>query len=100
MLKNMQYLANFGDVTLVSEDNERIRAHNVVLTSVSTPSGTWSKMGNILKKCKILKVKSTGKTNKFRCSLYNHGFYKASPGCMFDQPDMDFETENVTNNTE
>ena len=47
---------------------------------------------NILKKYMNLKVKSTGKTNKIRCSLYNHGFYKVAPGCKFDQPDVDCET--------
>ena len=31
-------------MTLVSEDNERIRAHKVVLTTVSTPEGTGSRM--------------------------------------------------------
>ena len=40
MLKNMQHMENFCDVTLVSEDNERIRAYNVIMASVSTPSGT------------------------------------------------------------
>ena len=39
MLKNMQDLENFCNVTLISEDNERISAYNVVLASVSTPSG-------------------------------------------------------------
>ena len=45
---------------------------------------------NILKKYKIL---STVKTNKISCSLYNNVFYKAAPGCMFNQPDMDCETD-------
>ena len=36
----MQHLEDASNVTLVSEDNERIRAHKVVLASVSTPSGT------------------------------------------------------------
>ena len=36
----MQLLKEVCDVTLVSEDNERIRAHKVALTPVSTPSGT------------------------------------------------------------
>ena len=47
---------------------------------------------NILKKYNILKVKSAGKTNKIRCSLYNHGFYKAAPVCMFNHPDVDCQT--------
>ena len=33
----MQHLENFCDVTLVSEDDESIRAHKVVLASVSAP---------------------------------------------------------------
>ena len=40
MLKNMQLMKEVCDVTLVSEDNERIRAHNLVLAPVITPSGT------------------------------------------------------------
>ena len=40
MLKNMQHLEEVCNVTLVSQDNERIRAHKVVLASVSIPSGT------------------------------------------------------------
>ena len=37
---------------------------------------------------------------KIRYSLYNHGFFKAAPGCMFSQPYLDFETENFKNNIE
>ena len=134
MLKNMQHLENFCDVTLVSEDDEMIIAHNLVLASVSSPLGPCSRLMtrilimnlsiwvedfqnswylslisrliglspvherhcedflNILKNYKILKVKSTCKTNKIRCSLYNHGFYKAAPGRMFNQPDVYCET--------
>ena len=44
MVKNMQHLEEVCHVTLVSEDNERIRAHKVVLPSVSTPSGTPSRL--------------------------------------------------------
>ena len=44
---------------------------------------------NILKKFNNLKVRSTGKINKIRCSLYNHGFCKAAPGCTLNQPDVD-----------
>ena len=40
ILKNMQHLEEVCNVTLVSQDNERIRAHKVVLASVSIPSGT------------------------------------------------------------
>ena len=47
---------------------------------------------NILKNYKILKVKSTGKTNKIKFSLYNHGFYKTASGCIFNQPDVDIGT--------
>ena len=36
MLKGMQDLEEFCDVTLVSEDGYRIRAHKVVLASAST----------------------------------------------------------------
>ena len=36
----MQHLEEVCDVTLISEDNERIRAHKVVLACVSTPSGS------------------------------------------------------------
>ena len=35
ILGGMRYLEEFCDVTLVSEDNERIRAHKVVLASAS-----------------------------------------------------------------
>ena len=47
---------------------------------------------NVLKKYKILKVKSVGKTNKIHCCLYNHGFYEAAHSCMFNQPDVNCET--------
>ena len=40
----------------------------------------------------ILKLTSCGKTNQIWCSLYNHGFYKAAPGYMFIQPDVNCET--------
>ena len=40
MLKNLQHLEEVCNVTLVSDDNEGIKAHKVVLASVSTPSGT------------------------------------------------------------
>ena len=40
----MQHLEDFSDMTLVSEDNERIRAQKVVLVSVSTPSGTMFRL--------------------------------------------------------
>ena len=40
ILKNMQHLEEVCNMTLVSQDNERIRAHKVVLASVSIPSGT------------------------------------------------------------
>ena len=43
MLKNMQHLEEVSDMTLVTEDNERIRAHKVVLASVRTPSGNDNK---------------------------------------------------------
>ena len=46
----------------------------------------------ILKKNMILIVKSTGKINKTLCSIYDHGFCKAGPGCLFNQPDVDSET--------
>ena len=36
LLKKMQQLEEFCDVTLVSEDNVSIRAHKVVLASAST----------------------------------------------------------------
>ena len=39
-LKNMQQLGEVDYVTLVSDNNEKIRAHKVVLASVSIPSGT------------------------------------------------------------
>ena len=42
--KNMQHLEEVCNVTLVSQDNERIRAHKVVLASVSTTSGTCSRL--------------------------------------------------------
>ena len=40
MLKNMQHFEEVCNVTLVSQDTNRIRAHKLVLASVSTPSGT------------------------------------------------------------
>ena len=36
IMKEMKYLEEFCDVTLGSEDKERIRAHRVVLASAST----------------------------------------------------------------
>ena len=42
MLKNMQHLEEVCNVTLVSQDNNRIRAHKLVLASVSAPSGSCS----------------------------------------------------------
>ena len=39
----MQQLGEVDYVTLVSDNNEKIRAHKVVLASVSTPSGTCSR---------------------------------------------------------
>ena len=36
MLRNMKDLEEFCDVTLVSDDGDRIRAHKVVLASAST----------------------------------------------------------------
>ena len=95
-MNNMQLLKEVCDVTLVSEDNERIRAHKVVLTPVSTPSGTvlwwqkyilwnyayqrliWCTMQNLRWIKDILKISwkskevqdfTTGKTNKIRCSF-------------------------------
>ena len=44
MLKNMQQLGEVCYVTLVSDDDEKIRAHKLVLASVSTPSGTCSRL--------------------------------------------------------
>ena len=44
MLKNIQHLEEVYNVTLVSQDYERIRAHKVVLTYVSIPSGTCSRL--------------------------------------------------------
>ena len=44
MLKSMKHLEEVCNVTLVSEDNERIRAHKVVLASVNIPSGTCSSL--------------------------------------------------------
>ena len=44
MLKYMQHPEEVSNVTLGSEDNERIRAHKVVLSSVSTPSGPFFRM--------------------------------------------------------
>ena len=35
-------------VTLFSQDNDRIRAHKLVLASVSTPSGTCSRLMTII----------------------------------------------------
>ena len=40
MLRNRQHLEKVCDVTLVREDNERIRAHKVAVASVITTSGT------------------------------------------------------------
>ena len=53
----------------------------------------WWRFPEYLEEVHNFKVKSTGKTNKILCSLCNHGFYKASPGCMFNQPDVDYETD-------
>ena len=44
ILKNMQHLEEVCNVTLVSQDNDMIRAHKLVLASVSTPSGTCSRL--------------------------------------------------------
>ena len=41
MLNNVQQPEEVCDMTLVSQDNERIIAHKVVLASVSTRSGTY-----------------------------------------------------------
>ena len=43
-IKNMQQLGEVDYVTLVSDNNEKIRAHKVVLASVSTTSGTCSRL--------------------------------------------------------
>ena len=40
----MQELGEVDYVTLVSDNNEKIRAHKVVLASVSTTSGTCSRL--------------------------------------------------------
>ena len=42
MLKNMKHMEEVYSVSLVSEDNERIRAHKMVLASVNTPSSKCS----------------------------------------------------------
>ena len=44
MLKNMQHIEEVCNVTLVSQNNERIRTHKVDLASVSIPSGTCSRL--------------------------------------------------------
>ena len=44
-------------MTLVSKDNERIRAHNVVLVSVNTPSGNIFKNDDKNTYYKIIHIK-------------------------------------------
>ena len=39
----------------------------------------------IFEKHHIVKVKSTGKTNKILCSFYNQGVCKADPGVSFQR---------------
>ena len=51
MFKNTELLEEVCDVTLVSEDNERIREHMVVLAPVSTPSGTKNTKIHTMKLC-------------------------------------------------
>ena len=43
MLKIMQHLEEVCNVTLVNQENERFRAHKVVLVSVSIPLGACSR---------------------------------------------------------
>ena len=109
MLKSMQHLEEVCNVTRVREDNERIRAHKVVLWSVSIPSGTCSqyilwinpykrssgvhvtvkeRYCEDFLKIKFFKVISPGRTNKIWCSYCYQGFFKAGPGCMSDHPDV------------
>ena len=44
MLRNMQHLEEVCNVTLVRQDNDRIRAHKLVLGLCEYPSGTCSRL--------------------------------------------------------
>ena len=122
-VKNMRHLEEVCNVTLVSEDYERIRAHKVVLASVSTPSGTLSRL---ITRIHVLNWSISKEYLQnlwyLLCFLYNGDFtvnernflkilkkYKKKlgvfftikafvrlvPGWMFDYPDGDSESRKI-----
>ena len=99
----MQHLKDVCDVTLVSEDNKRIRGSGAceypsrdytMMTKKHTmilciPKDFFSSKFLISAESMankgyyedfLYKILQRGKTNKIRCSFYNQGICKAGPG--------------------
>ena len=105
-MKNMQHLEEVYNVTLVSQDYERIRAHKVVLAYVSIPSGTCSRL---MTRKHILNLSIYKRSIGVQWGIYGERkrlwtfpedqYFYRSFNC-FIKGDNPVGTENVTNNKE